>query len=332
MRRKTAKLNMHLRLRREKRVKLLALRWIALLALLGLPACRPAVTPIPSPTGVSHPVNARTANPSTEPASNSTSKATPTSKPTTTPPWRNLHSARRTCPDTEGIFLDFSLPSQYLQDPLRGRVYFPPCYQEQSRDGYPVLYLLHGAAADEGQWDEIGVDETMETLLAEGRIPPFLIVMPHEPFQGLDPDDAFEDALLQELIPWVDGQFSTLESRTYRAIGGVSRGGNWALRIGFKHWRTFAAVGGHSAPVFYGDDGRIPRWLADIPEGQTPAIFLDIGMDDQDKKHTRALESLLTELGIPHTWHLYPGTHDEAYWHDHVPAYLLWYASHWMGD
>ena len=53
---------------------------------------------------------------------------------------------------------------------------------------------------------------------------------------------------------------------------------------------------------------------------------------EQARLTARALESLLTELGIPHTWHLYPGTHDEAYWHDHVPAYLLWYASHWMGD
>lgn len=254
----------------------------------------------------------------------------PSSSPTSAP--QRDPSPQPGCRGTNGEVRHFSFPSSNLDNALNGRTYFPPCYPEGAQGGYPVVYLLHGAVADDEQWDLIGVDEAMDALLAEGRIPPFLVVMPNEPADGARPDEAFEKALVEELLPWVDEHYAARSGRTYRAIGGLSRGGNWAIRVGFKHWEHFAAIGGHSAPLFYGDEGRLTAWLEVIPEGKMPAIYLDIGQDDRNREPTRALENTLTDLGIPHEWHLFPGTHDESYWRSHLKEYLLWYASHWAGE
>ncbi len=226
----------------------------------------------------------------------------------------------------------FSLNSDILGKDLEGRVYLPPCYGAEDRTGYPVLYLLHGVTANDEQWVKLGVDNVMDGLIAAGEIPPFIIVMPREFSWGLPPQNEFGEALVQELLPWIDRQYRTKAERDYRAIGGLSRGGNWALHIGSRDWRLFSAMGGHSAPVFFGDARDIPMRLDKVPEEELPRIYLDIGADDQNQESTLALEQALTEHGFPHDWHLYPGTHNEAYWQEHLEAYLEWYASPWLDD
>lgn len=236
------------------------------------------------------------------------------------------------CAQSGGQIQKFSLNSAILENDLEGRVYLPPCYGSDDGASYPVLYLLHGVTANDEQWISLGVDETMDRLITGGVAPPFIIVMPRESSWGLPPDNEFGRALVQELLPWVDRQYRTRAERDYRAIGGLSRGGNWALHIGSREWRHFSAMGGHSAPVFFGDARDIPMWLDKIPEEELPRIYLDIGEDDQNQESTLALEQALTEQGFPHDWHLYPGTHNEAYWQEHVEAYIKWYAATWRED
>lgn len=219
--------------------------------------------------------------------------------------------------------------SSSLDGTMEGRIYLPPCYGADGKERHPVLYLLHGVTANDGQWDQLGVDEEMNSLLAEGEIPPFLIIMPREPSWELPPENTFGEALVYDLIPWVDEHYLTRVDRRYRSIGGLSRGGNWALHIGAKHWQFFGAVGGHSAPVFFGDGRKIPQWLSSVPEEKLPRLYLDIGEDDQNLDSLQDLEHTLSDLGIPHEWYLYPGTHDETYWGSHLEDYLTWYASPW---
>ena len=146
------------------------------------------------------------------------------------------------------------------------------------------------------------------------------------------PENLFGDHLVNDLIPWVDAHYRTLVDREYRAIGGLSRGGNWAVRIGIMNWDLFEAIGAHSAPLFYGDLDRIPGWIEAIPESKIPRLYLDIGGDDTDWEDAAAFESLLVELSVPHSWHQFPGMHEESYWHAHLDEYLLWYSSGWGAE
>ena len=51
------------------------------------------------------------------------------------------------------------------------RVYTPACYRQQTNRRYPVIYLLHGGEHNEEHWDNVGIDEAADTLIAKGTIP-----------------------------------------------------------------------------------------------------------------------------------------------------------------
>lgn len=320
--------------RRRRKINLEQLQVILLLVLL-LTACRQGV-----PTG-----DAGTAVPSpglsVTPTASTPSPAPPTTEPTltpgipvSTPALTGTASAQpqsSTCEDHQGSLVQFSLRSEIFSGSLTGKIYLPPCYNQGYRAGYPVLYLLHGILESEKQWLEMGLQETADRLISGGDIPPLLVVMPREETWERPPENLYGRVLIEELIPWINHNYHVHPDREYRAVGGVSRGGNWALRLGLMNWNDFGAVGVHSAPLFYGDQHRIAGWLDEVPAGELPALYLDTGADDQQGDLTREVEQILTRENVLHSWHLFPGTHNLAYWSAHLEDYLRWYSSTW-GD
>ena len=214
---------------------------------------------------------------------------------------------------------------------LRARIYTPPCYDQQAQRSFPVLYLFHGQTYNDDQWDRLGADETADTLITAGELAPFLIVMPYYASSNQPSTNPFGDAFLQELLPWMDDNYRILGERQHQAVGGLSMGASWALHFGLRHPALFGAMGGHSPPVFVEDASQVRGWLAEILDNQMPRIWLDIGDRDQAAILDSAqwFEGLLTEMGIPHEWHLFAGRHEEAYWREHVELYLRWYAADW---
>lgn len=212
------------------------------------------------------------------------------------------------------------------------RVYLPPCYDSETEKRYPVLYLIHGQSYNDDQWDRLGADETASRLIRLGETPPFLIVMPRDRELATQPDtNMFGEAVANELVPWIDEHYRTVPGRHYRAIGGLSRGGGWALHIALKDWQLFGTLGTHSLAIFWDDTYHIKAWLNDIPLDQMPRIYMDIGHRDRQNliESNIWFENLLTQRGIPHEWHLFTGYHEEKYWQEHVEKYLRWYAGAW---
>jgi enterochelin esterase-like enzyme len=246
----------------------------------------------------------------------------PFGRPIPTPP---------ACISAGGQITTSSLRSPNLKLPMEYRVYLPPCYEVETGRRYPVLYLIHGQNYNDDQWDRLGVDETANRLIAAGEIPPMIIVMPRDRNWSQPADDMFGKVLVEELIPWVDQNFRTLPEREARAIGGLSRGAAWAVHLGLSRWDLFGALAGHSLPVFWSDTAKIRGWLAEIPAGKLPRIYLDIGDRDRPQilASARWFENLLSEERIPHEWYLFTGYHEEAYWQRNLPRYLRWYTQNW---
>lgn len=270
----------------------------------------PGATPSPSPATTTQPI------PTSQPAVSPTLEATPTPLG---------------CWQAGGRYETGSLESALLPQPLEYRVYLPPCYDELPEQRYPLLYLIHGQSYNQDQWDRLGVDEAAEALISAGEIAPLIIVLPRDRSWLQPPDNRFGEALVQELLPYIDEHYRTIPDRAYRAIGGLSQGAAWAVRLGLSEWRLFGVIGAHSLPVFSSDVRRMRQWLREIPLDQLPRIYLDIGEADRVEilESARWFEQLLTEENIPHEWHLFPGSHNEAYWASHVEQYLRWYARDW---
>ena len=213
--------------------------------------------------------------------------------------------------------------------PQEFRIYLPPCYDEKTEERYPVLYLLHGQTYRDDQWIRLGAIEVADNLILTGESIPFIIVFPDDRYWNLPPGPGFGQRLVEELIPYIDSTYRTFPDRDHRAIGGMSRGAGWALRLGLTHWDLFGTIGLHSLAVLQGDASEIHGWLADIPPSSRPRIFMDTGDNDQELEMATQVESYLNRYGLPHEWHLYRGAHTEEYWSAHVEEYILWYAEGW---
>jgi len=294
---------------------------------LGLSACQVEAIPIiqefSSPTWTMTPFQPQAPTP------RPTATETPTPAPTPTP-FIALSPTLAVCMDNEGHIEQKSISFGENRQPLTFRVYVPPCYDKTAAVGYPVLYMIHGQSYNDDQWDRLGIDEAADLMISAGEIPAFLIVMPREANTYGDIfTSSFSPDVIDGLIPWIDANYNTCAERRCRAIGGLSRGGAWAFRLGFIHWGLFGAIGLHSTPPFIGDPNRLPEWLGQIPDGEIPRIYMDSGRHDWYIRPINQLEGLLVQYGIPHEWYLFNGSHEEAYWSAHVADYLAWYAIPW---
>ena len=231
------------------------------------------------------------------------------------------------CTDTQGQFTNVDVPSAGLGYPITTRIYLPPCYAS-SGQAYPVLYLIHGLNFAEDQWQRLGIGAAADRLIASGEIAPLIIVLPRD-----RDDPRLDPAFVTDLLPYVDSRYRTLASAGYRAIGGMSRGGGWALHLGLRYSNLFGRVGADSPAIFYGDELNVLNYIrAAAKAGTAPAIYLDIGASDTQRQSAVWLDQMLTAYRLPHEYVVQPGGHDEHYWGAHLDDYLRFYAAVWRPE
>ena len=141
-------------------------------------------------------------------------------------------------------------------------VYTPPDYDANTKTRFPVLYLQHGAGENATSWTKQGrAHLILDNLIAAGKAKPMIVVMDTgyatrpgaTPVQGTTGTpqipNAFEDVVINELIPTIDASYRTLADRDNRAMAGLSMGGGQTLQITSKNLGTFAWIGSFSAPL-----------------------------------------------------------------------------------
>jgi enterochelin esterase-like enzyme len=142
-------------------------------------------------------------------------------------------------------------PSPSTGTSRRAFVYTPPDYSRDPARRYPVLYLQHGWGEDETAWTNQGhANLIMDNLIADGAIEPFSIVMTYGmtndvQIGGLGGFDVgqFETVLVDELIPYIDAQFRTLDDQPNRAMAGLSMGAMETRWIALDHLDSFSHIG-----------------------------------------------------------------------------------------
>ena len=230
-------------------------------------------------------------------------------------------------------------------------VYLPDGYAE-GKQNYPVLYLLHGYDEDAEEWVVKGnIVALIDKLIADGDIPPCLVVMPSAGKSWyLDRQEKMETAFIQDLIPDVDRRFRTISRRDGRVIGGESMGGYGALRFVLIYPELFQAVallspaiyvpsppkasGARRSPAFqtggefdpaiwsaYNYPALIPGFLAKhIPL----PLYLGCGIQDQFRIDIHMAK--LYVRWLRHGWsarlRLAAGRHDFVVWRQLAPAAL----------
>ena len=255
-----------------------------------------------------------------------------------------------------GTLTRYEIDAPELHDPHRAvRVYTPAGYTDSAAAGrrYPVIYLLHGWPGSEGNWPGMGrATVTADLLIVRGRIPPVLLVFPNGNGKGFlgrslyvdsyDGSSRMEAFLTHRLVPWVDSTFRTIRSPESRGVVGLSDGGTAAINLVLQHPDLFSACGSHSADLrlergmgtggVVGPEPGATKLLeahsplvyapSVLPHLDPPVIYFDCGADDESASENREFDAMLTRMGIAHSYHEYPGTHDWKYWRTHLPGSL----------
>ena len=245
-----------------------------------------------------------------------------------------------------------SLQSSSLGKELKFAVQLPPSYKTDAKRRYAVLYFLHGMFGNEGEFQRRGVAAAVAKLRGEGKIGDFIIVAPageNSFYLNSKPGVRYEDAIIKDLIPYIEKNYRTMGTPAGRAIQGISMGGWGAMLLAFKHPEMFSSVTTHSAALFEelpqvsGTDRRsqfmsklIGNIFGDPPDAEffrvsNPVfvaesnaaaikksgikIYFDCGEQDRYGFQTsnKAFDEKLTKLGIPHEFHLFPGNHGWEY-------------------
>jgi len=208
----------------------------------------------------------------------------------------------------------------------RVSVYLPPGYDRDPQARYPVLYLLHGANLDETAWVRHGrANLIMDSLLADGKARPFIIVMPlgyavppNDPSMQSQNTGQFSRDLREDLIPFIEREYRTLTDRIHRGLFGLSMGAGQALTVGLGHPELFSHVGSFSTGSFTGADlpSAYARLIADpaATNRQLSLFWVGCGTEDPRIEPTRAFAKFLTQHGIKHGYGETSGDHTFIVW------------------
>ena len=250
-----------------------------------------------------------------------------------------------------------SLHSDILGVDKKYRVYLPEGYDLQPDKKWPVLYLLHGAAANYEWWSAKANMKTIaDWRIRSGFALPMVIIMPDAAGSGKDyrgqymgwfnyPEHRNEDHFFEEFIPQVEERYRIVGDKAHRAISGLSLGGGGTTIYAMHHPDYFLSACPLSGRVegrttknltFPGAEEYIEniarhdmvRYLREASSGQQEAIagirwYIDCGDDDYLFEGNAHLYLLMRELKFPcANFRVREGDHQQEYWRTALPEVL----------
>jgi S-formylglutathione hydrolase FrmB len=233
----------------------------------------------------------------------------------------------------------------------------PPSYAQDKARLYPVAYYLHGLGDNEQSLVNMGGWSIYDRLMREKKIGEFVVIAPAGfasfYINSRDGKFRYEDFFLNEFLPAMEKKYRIGAKGSQRGIMGVSMGGYGALHYAFKYPQKFSAVSAnmpaiiqqpprvlseewqqHLLGAIFGNPPDVAFFeknspfhlarVAPLPELRHMTIYLDCGAQDRYgfNTGTLAMDNLLTQRGVPHESHIYPGGHDWPFVLQHFAASL----------
>lgn len=235
-------------------------------------------------------------------------------------------------------------PSPTLGMERRRMTVYTPAGYEDSKESYPVLYLLHGAGGDENAWSELGrAVQILDNLIAQGKAQPMIVVMPNgngaqEAVPGEYPNSMYKPSFMNsktmegsfekafpDIMNYVESHYRTVNDKAHRAIAGLSMGGFHSLYISANYPDKFGYVGLFSAAInrqAKGENASIYENLEDKLATQfakAPSLyFIAIGNKDFLYQDNVKYRQLLDKHGYKYEYMETDGGHEWRNWRKYL--------------
>jgi len=223
-------------------------------------------------------------------------------------------------------------------------VYTPYGYAD-SKDKYPVLYLLHGAGGDEDAWSTMGrACQILDNLIEKGLAKPMICVMPNgNPTQYAartlmidekprDPNaqgmgmmgNLYPKSIVEDIVPFVEKTYRVDARPRSRAIAGLSMGGGHTITTSLMYPGFFDYICPLSMGIGmrFGNNQDNQEEIMKNYENQFKGLkkegyelyFLACGSSDFLFESAKTLDQMLTDTGNKHTFFVTPGGHTWSNW------------------
>jgi len=257
---------------------------------------------------------------------------------------------------TGKVMDNLSMTSKLLKMERKYAIYFPPDYETSNRS-YPVLYLLHGSGDDQTGWVQFGeVLNITDNAINTSQATPMIIVMPdaNTGKRGYNNDVKgewlFEDFFFQEFMPFIEKTYRIKSDKRYRAVSGLSMGGEGTFIYALHHPELFssacplsAATGPRSIEelknyrLWQGVEGitdadkeayfkkySVLSLMENMPDTQKKAVrwYIDCGDDDFLYEGNSLVHIAMRKKEIPHEFRTRDGGHTWTYWRSALPTVL----------
>lgn len=302
-------------------------------------------TPQPTPTavGTANPLAVQTA--AATPAAPTAPSSTNTPAPTAVPP-SPIYPVIKDTPEKlnrrlDGVEYGEQITATYFSKTTgkdrNAIIILPPGYTEEKK--YPVLYLFHGGMGDENDWTGGGIRYMIGNMIADGEAEEMIVVLPNcrcrEDDSAANADgfaeghvksfDNFLNDFRDNLMPFMEENYSVATGRENTAVAGLSMGGRVSLNIGITLADRVGYTGAFSPA--YGifpysangltEEGLFSEETFTLPEEYNYRTFLMINTGNQDnmvKDEPNRYHQALEKNGVHHTYFTLDGSHDWPVW------------------
>jgi enterochelin esterase-like enzyme len=256
---------------------------------------------------------------------------------------------------TGRVYDNLSLTSKILKGERKYAVYLPPDYESSDRS-YPVLYLLHGSGDDQTGWVQFGeVLHIADKAIQEGKATPMIIIMPDANtgtrgyLNNATGTWRYEDFFFDELMPFVEKKYRIKAEKRFRAVSGLSMGGEGTFTYALHHPELFSSACPLSAATgpltledatarlrrdnpgiadtlikkFFNRQS-VPQLITAMPDSLKKSVrwYIDCGDDDFLYEGNSLVHILMRKKEIPHEFRTRDGGHTWTYWRAALPEVL----------
>ncbi|MBU3005335.1 alpha/beta hydrolase [Paraglaciecola arctica] len=218
----------------------------------------------------------------------------------------------------------------------------------QAKD-LPVVILLHGVYGNNWVWMDLGGAHLVYEQLRQQGLSEFVLVMPSDggiwegsAYLPLPHHGNFEKWIVEDVIDGVQTTVDSVSEHSNLYISGLSMGGYGALRLGAKYATKFSGISAHSAITKVTDmalftDTPLDNYQTQVEhesdivywcktnQSQLPPLRFDCGEQDQLFGSNQQLTKALGDANISHQFAVNQGSHEWAYWHQHLQTTLCFF-------
>lgn len=195
-----------------------------------------------------------------------------------------------------------------LDDPAERplAIYVPPGYDDEAERRFPSIYVLQGYTGHLAMWDNrtayrLTFPEAIDDLVAREQAPPAIVVFVDawtryggSQFVDSPGTGNYHTYLCDDVVPWVDRHYRTLDNPGHRGVMGKSSGGFGAFITPMLRPDLFGGLASHAGDSLYeycyfeefakatralrDYDGDIWAWWADFRSRPGPTKPTDSGL------------------------------------------------------